>query len=691
MLAPARKLFTAKPKVKITQLLATINKILITHGHGYQKAVQPAAHRRNVFYTDGLREPEGQTYDLAFYHAAAGRKHVAHHRHDNKSSVYYMRCEEKDDQIMFGNMQIDARQPELWEDPGVGEIMLQKKNIYGMMVQQALKHAVEQGRKEILFQCGDANELTQWERRRLKTVNVTKRNYKKFEADYQQKMEKFDPKSCQVGDVFKFPQGRYGNYFVTETGPGYYRVYEDFERPPSLFLHLRNPEARGKGITPYYTEQNWNDPLDLLLKNMFQNYKSGDYGALLSEIKASIKLLTKTDLPKKHDPAQLAKLKQLLPVSAELDYYDFKGGLDLIWHELDYDQHLRACYPDIKKLIITDKGCPKSRIIFYNSCLKTKNFLYKKSKFQAPEIGKSYLTPTQDRYNINFAVCENVPLAAHRRMYNWYEKTLYQEFKKYGLGVEKIPITSIKNGREVTAHAWKIKSGISEFKKRPLALFSTRGELKMDCETLPRLQIAAAKFGCTPSQLTIVNDFLTEGQAPKRSGAYEKTTGEIYLANHSLAILAHEGLHKLKARGVIPAAEYRALVQAGKRIAQTTTKEKAYINQRDAEDNLIYPPGRARNEEYAAIFVETYYENNQAARKNLLGKKLTVTEKVFDYIKTVRDTVLARVGMPAAIARKFLRRVEGKYYQAEIQGRPASAPEKIYPALDPLNGLAREP
>ena len=40
----------------------------------------------------------------------------------------------------------------------------------------------------------------------------------------------------------------------------------------------------------------------------------------------------------------------------------------------------------------------------------------------------------------------------------------------------------------------------------------------MDCETLPRLQAAAEKFGGTPNQLKIINDFLTEGQSPAARG-----------------------------------------------------------------------------------------------------------------------------------------------------------------------------
>ena len=689
MLAPLREMFNQKPQVANDKIITALNKVLIAHKHGYQKQEHPSRHLKNIFFHPSQFTPNHRVYDIAFYSPATGGRHKAHHIHEGLHSTYYMRCEEEDDLILFGNMQIDARDLSDWAWPERGEIMLQKKNIYGMMVQEAVKHGLASGKEKIMFQCGDANEFTQWGARRLKTVTVTKRNFKKFEENYLEKIKGFGPHGYQTGDVYKPSSGLNMHHYVTAIGPEQYQVYQGSSFVQPLLMCLRHKVGERSGKLSGEALTKWVDKAQGLLPELFSHHKEGDYAKLLTEIKMLLQELTSEKLPAEHTPEQLARLKKIFPYGLEI--FDFVNCLDALWHEFEYDKIIFARFPELKKFQIRDNELVSSRVVYYNCQDKDLNLTFKKSDYKAPEIGKSYLSPADDRYNINFASTPREEYAHHQHIYNWYEKTLYQEFKKYGLGVERVPITTVRRGRKITAHAWEIKSGLKEFKQRPIAIFSTRGELKMDCETLPRLQIAAAKFGCTPSQLTIVNDFLTEGQAPKRSGAYEKDTGEIYLANHSLAILAHEGLHKLKARGVIPAAEYRALVQAGKRIAQTTAKEKAYINQRDAEDNLIYPPGRARNEEYAAIFVETYYENNRVARKNLLGKKLTVTEKVFDYIKTVRDTVLARVGMPAAIARKFLRQVEGKYYQTEIQTRPSPVPAGICPSLAPPNGLVREP
>ena len=234
--------------------------------------------------------------------------------------------------------------------------------------------------------------------------------------------------------------------------------------------------------------------------------------------------------------------------------------------------------------------------------------------------------------------------------------------------MKRLKFVTTKKGTKKIAHAWKIIDGIENFRKTPLTVFSTRAKLKMDCESLPRLQAAMEKFGGTAQQLKIANDFLVARLGPVRTGAFDPTTGEIKLANRSLAVLAHEGLHKLKARGVIPTQDYRALVQAGKRIVLSQPDEFAYINQKDSQNNLVYPPGKTRNEEYAAVFVETYYENDQLARKNLMGYKLTRVEKVLNYFKEVKDIVQARLGLPAAVAREFLRKVERDCYSARPQG-----------------------
>ena len=82
------------------------------------------------------------------------------------------------------------------------------------------------------------------------------------------------------------------------------------------------------------------------------------------------------------------------------------------------------------------------------------------------------------------------------------------------------------------------------------------------------------------------------------------------------------------------------------------------IKRKDPAGDYLYPPGKVRNEEYAALFAETYFTNNRRARKNLMGEKITVTEKLFGYAAAAFDIVKGACGNNAALARSFLRRVE---------------------------------
>ena len=62
---------------------------------------------------------------------------------------------------MFGNLQIDQKNPKYWNDPDKAKILLSRKNIYQSLVAESIKHAVNNNYKRILFQCGDAVKHSQ--------------------------------------------------------------------------------------------------------------------------------------------------------------------------------------------------------------------------------------------------------------------------------------------------------------------------------------------------------------------------------------------------------------------------------------------------------------------------------------------------------------------------------------------------
>ena len=125
------------------------------------------------------------------------------------------------------------------------------------------------------------------------------------------------------------------------------------------------------------------------------------------------------------------------------------------------------------------------------------------------------------------------------------------------------------------------------------------------------------------------------------------------LSTPSLSLAAHEGVHSLVQKGLIPKKEYRSLVRAGRRLVQKSPGKFLLKNPDQTHKNK-----KEAHEEYAAIFVENYYQNEKTARKYLMGEKVPIFEKFLGYIKEVKDIVTAITGNNEAIARSFLRRVE---------------------------------
>ena len=668
-LAHVDKLFAHQAKVPNAKILPAIDRFLRGQNLKFDEEIHPARHRRNIFYAPEQKAGTVQSYDVAFYNHLAGRGRPAHHKSADKNfpSVYYIRCEVSEDQILIGNLQIDDTMPEYWDDPAVGRVLLQPKNLHGMMIQQALRHAVNAGKKEILFQCGDANDLSQWGCLLLKESTVTPQNYKKFRANYQSRLDKFGPEGVLAGQILLPSKENSECYqYVLERGPGYYKTHET----PAGGNYLLNLLMFGYEKINKHVESNF----DYALSGVVSEAEDNIYTALLARkpakaldhLDALIARITgarplRTDRP--------AKIKMLRQSALSNDGDSIKSVIDNFIEKWGYDKIILAHYPDIVKFNLRAPS-PHLKAMFYYYNKKDEDNLrvYRENQLKVPEIGKTYWTMARDKYNINFFQ-QNPPNARYYKIHRWYEKIVPAELKRHKLKYEKITINTVRRGKPCQAHAWKITGGIAEFKKRPLAVFATGTEFQMDCETLPRLQQAAQKFGGELRQLKIINELLLDN-GTARLGKYHLDADEITLANRSLSVMAHEGLHRLKAKGLIPAKEYRALVAAGRQIAQRVPTVAKYINQRDENNQLRYPPGPARTEELAAVFVQTYYKNNALARRCLCGQRIPVVRRVLNYVCTVADIVAGQLGHAPALARCFLRRVERGEFAAPMTRKP---------------------
>ena len=118
------------------------------------------------------------------------------------SSVFYMRCEEFDNNIIFGNIQIDSDKTQQWKNKNIGRVLQNNSNLYKIMIQEAIKHGVNNNKK-IMFQDGYAVMLSQWYNKDYFAEHelITKDNIKEYSKALKIYEEK--TKQLKLGDILK--------------------------------------------------------------------------------------------------------------------------------------------------------------------------------------------------------------------------------------------------------------------------------------------------------------------------------------------------------------------------------------------------------------------------------------------------------------------------------------------------------
>ena len=143
-------------------------------------------------YFNPVAEKTGQRYDLAFYHVAAPRIDKPHHTFDATAKpgqqdkhplpdlqapppagaraqkrkrwhdVFYVRCEEFNNSLLVGNMQVDDRGfRRKWKPRHYRGSIGKEGNIYKIMIQETIKWALAHNYEKIIFMAGYANEIAQ--------------------------------------------------------------------------------------------------------------------------------------------------------------------------------------------------------------------------------------------------------------------------------------------------------------------------------------------------------------------------------------------------------------------------------------------------------------------------------------------------------------------------------------------------
>ena len=614
----------------------------------YYQAVRHETEYRNYFYSP---EESEQFYDIAFYNPLASQENEGHHTHAGMTDIFYARLEEKDDTVLIGNLQIDdSLKANPWADSAREKIMLARKNLYQSMVQETLKHALKTGKPKIMFQTGDAALIAQRDRQNetWHTVDMQGETYRRYQALYEGACREFD--AVAVGENSIVPHRHFDYGLVIEKQPDYYRSYHQYAAPDGSKLmelvghHFHSGAGRAQKDKFY----EFRNPLQ-------RDIKQSNACAVLETVNGIFKLLE----PNYVEQSREEKLKYLDEQFSEQPTHQepYPGIrpedeiLDKFLIKFNYHKIFLAQHPSLETMVLPPHMQEKYRssaLRFYDPNAKDSIVTFYRKHIEPPVPGKIYVLHERDLGR---------PLIKNQRytdemevIFYYYEKILPETFARLGLKFKRVEITRNSYGVPMKSTAWLITDGLDKLQDEALASFAHGPRLKADCETLPRLEVALKKFGLPPEKLTVVNDWLTE---PSKNclGSYHPDRDEIRLSTASLSLAAHEGLHRLIKKGLVPAHEYRSLVSAGRRLA--AAKPQAWQQRQSPGAHAAAP-----REEYAAWFVESYYENHRTARKYLMGAKVPVFERLLGYIKEVWDVLATAVGSDPARARQFLRRVE---------------------------------
>ena len=636
------KEFASSPSITKHTMMIKVDEILRQSNLEYYNQHRLKAFSNHFHYSGAWawNNPELNIYDLAFH--TRGLKHyaAAHHKAkgpagDFSGDIFYMRCEDQlaSDNILIGNMQIDVN-PKHINNPTDGQLaMLNPKNLHLVMVQEAVKHALGRGKKNIMFHTAETMQVAQFGAIQISEEVVTKENYPEMLKNYQGEIDHFTNVSymdeiTNNDMMFKFDGG-----VVYERAENYYKIAPIID----YMFETINPPDGAKFNR------------DSKLSTLAASLRSGDFKTFLSNFHLMIAHSCNYPRPLSAVDKKLRFLKDLRRANETefvCNVVDIIEKYSIKFYDKIYKRQLP---PGIKIMEKSGKG----KNIRYYVNLNDKNCaVVNKKDIITPVIGKKYPVAVEA---VEKPLCPYRHLSTKYNIYKWYNKKLPGTLKKLGFSFEKISLTSLDEKN--TVPVFQITGGLEEFKSNPQRFFSSNHEIKKDIEALPQLYAAAAKFGLAAEKLSIINQLISMNDDEKFAGVYDKPSDHITLARGSLSSLAHEGLHRLHSKNLIPQREYKALIKAGKRLAQDY-KKRDEILRKDSAGRDIYPKGPRRNQEYAALFVEAYYENNKLARKNLMNEKINACEKILNYFQAATDIVKAHFGNDSAMARSFLRRVE---------------------------------
>ena len=545
ILTELAKNLTPKQKLPKSALAARVDDYIRQNKLHYV-AVQHAALHPNTFHYPS--EPYNY-YDIALYNANSNPQRSGHHKQDGLSAVCYARFEQRAEQVLIGNLQIDDRDPERypWQDAHHEQIMRQRKNLYLNLVQESILTALAHGQTEIMFHRGTAALMAQDQgpKDMCQNVVMTPENYAYYQNLYQTMVKRFQ--DCRVGDTTLFAGQHHTSGIIIEKTADYYRAHHGCLDDGETFYDLVNARIWGTG-----------QAIDKKLERPMTQITAGLINRDPSLILRSIEELFQAMEARPRAANHAQKLKYLtglvkrVPAPGLDCPVRLRNVVDKFLIKFNYHEKFLAQNPEIVMVRLTpaaSKTHGGSPVRFYNSTDKTKLETFHVKQLLAPKKDKTYII-TQG--NLTAPLRQLSPhQAGNEGIFGFHEKTLPELFAQLGLGYETVPISAHAETGDETAQAWLITTGLEELQATPRPSFASGPELKVDCETLPRLQAAAQKFGLSPAQLEITNDWLCEA-AENYLGKYDPGTDAVTLSTASLSLVAHEGFHRLVACGLVP-------------------------------------------------------------------------------------------------------------------------------------------
>ena len=452
----AKNFFAARDKISRQEVISQVNEILVRKNYVYTAQTHPAKHPRNSFYLHkkSARRAE-ETYDLALYHSAAQEYRGGHHHHQGHQAVFYMRCEVAGARILFGNLQIDDRGEISWSDPAMGQELRRPKNIYGLMIQQAVKHALQTGRREIMFQAGDACEIAQWNRANFTQLRVTEKNYQQIYKIYAHEQRRY-PKG--VGLIINKPRVGGEHEVIIKSTPEYYLTRFMTHKVPNLLsaiMILNSPAAA-------LTRQKLCDCAAEVRRGHCPKLFQAHLERLINELTGH---RTSPEVQVAQRVALTPILKKERLARATIWDEQFLRVVEAYLVRWGYDKILLKRFRSLRRLDL-QSPVPKGygKYFYYSSQQRSENRTYLHRECTPPVRGRSYIVHKEHKYNINF---NPVKSAAPRQiLHHWYETVIPEQLKKYGLRYKKVKIITRKMYRPQVAHAWKITGGLEEFTAR---------------------------------------------------------------------------------------------------------------------------------------------------------------------------------------------------------------------------------